>query len=140
MAVLSRLWQKINPGLCQGCGTCVALCRSKSIDIEGYTHETSVCRSYGIIKQERLCRSFEPKIIAFVCKLVYLCRGRPCRHKPYKIFTECENRPLPLHRSNRLFAFAESIRYRSRWSKLSRDAIQTIAIIHRAISMHDVAG
>jgi heterodisulfide reductase subunit A len=29
---------KVNPGLCQGCGTCVALCRSKSIDIEGYTH------------------------------------------------------------------------------------------------------
>jgi heterodisulfide reductase subunit A len=30
---------RINPGLCQGCGTCVALCRSKSIDIHGYTHQ-----------------------------------------------------------------------------------------------------
>ncbi|HLO57466.1 MAG TPA: CoB--CoM heterodisulfide reductase iron-sulfur subunit A family protein [Bacteroidales bacterium] len=30
---------RVNPGLCQGCGTCVAFCRSKSIDIEGYTHE-----------------------------------------------------------------------------------------------------
>ncbi len=30
---------KINPGLCQGCGTCVALCRSKSIDLQGYTHD-----------------------------------------------------------------------------------------------------
>jgi len=29
---------RINPGLCQGCGTCVALCRSKSIDIHGYTN------------------------------------------------------------------------------------------------------
>ncbi len=29
----------INPGLCQGCGTCVALCRSKSIDIKGYTNK-----------------------------------------------------------------------------------------------------
>jgi heterodisulfide reductase subunit A2 len=29
---------RINPGLCQGCGTCVALCRSKSIDLHGYTH------------------------------------------------------------------------------------------------------
>jgi len=29
---------KINPGLCQGCGTCVALCRSKSIDIHGFTN------------------------------------------------------------------------------------------------------
>jgi heterodisulfide reductase subunit A len=30
---------KVNPGLCQGCGTCVAFCRTKSIDILGYTHE-----------------------------------------------------------------------------------------------------
>lgn len=29
----------INPGLCQGCGTCVALCRSKSIDLHGYTNQ-----------------------------------------------------------------------------------------------------
>ena len=30
---------KVNPGLCQGCGTCDAFCRTKSIDIQGYTHE-----------------------------------------------------------------------------------------------------
>jgi heterodisulfide reductase subunit A len=30
---------KINPGLCQGCGTCVSFCRSKSIDIQGYSNE-----------------------------------------------------------------------------------------------------
>jgi heterodisulfide reductase subunit A len=30
---------QVNPGLCQGCGTCVAFCRTKSIDIQGYTHE-----------------------------------------------------------------------------------------------------
>lgn len=29
---------KVNEGLCQGCGTCVSLCRSKSIDIHGYTN------------------------------------------------------------------------------------------------------
>lgn len=28
---------RVNPSLCQGCGTCVALCRSKSIDLHGYT-------------------------------------------------------------------------------------------------------
>ena len=28
----------VNPGLCQGCGTCVALCRSKSIDINGFSN------------------------------------------------------------------------------------------------------
>ncbi len=30
---------RINDGLCQGCGTCVALCRTKAIDLQGYTNE-----------------------------------------------------------------------------------------------------
>jgi heterodisulfide reductase subunit A len=30
---------KINTGLCQGCGTCVAFCRTKSIDLQGYSNE-----------------------------------------------------------------------------------------------------
>jgi len=30
---------RVNPGLCQGCGTCVAFCRSKSIDLQGFSHE-----------------------------------------------------------------------------------------------------
>jgi heterodisulfide reductase subunit A len=30
---------KINPGLCQGCGTCVATCRTKAIDLHGYSNE-----------------------------------------------------------------------------------------------------
>jgi len=29
----------VNPGLCQGCGTCVALCKSKSIDLQGYSND-----------------------------------------------------------------------------------------------------
>jgi len=33
-----RTIASINPGLCQGCGTCVALCRTKSIDIRGYSN------------------------------------------------------------------------------------------------------
>jgi heterodisulfide reductase subunit A len=33
---------KVNPGLCQGCGTCVAFCRSKSIDIQGFSSEQMV--------------------------------------------------------------------------------------------------
>ena len=34
-----KMVAKVNPGLCQGCGTCVAFCRTKSIDIQCYTHE-----------------------------------------------------------------------------------------------------
>jgi heterodisulfide reductase subunit A len=30
---------KVNPGLCQGCGTCVSFCRSKSIDMQGFSNE-----------------------------------------------------------------------------------------------------
>jgi heterodisulfide reductase subunit A len=30
---------RVNPGLCQGCGTCVSFCRSKSIDLQGYSNE-----------------------------------------------------------------------------------------------------
>ena len=30
---------QVNPGLCQGCGTCVSFCRSKSIDIQGFSNE-----------------------------------------------------------------------------------------------------
>ncbi|MDR1962367.1 MAG: 4Fe-4S binding protein [Planctomycetaceae bacterium] len=30
---------RVNPGLCMGCGTCVAVCPSKSVDIEGFTEQ-----------------------------------------------------------------------------------------------------
>lgn len=30
---------KVNPGLCQGCGTCVAFCRTKAIDLAGFSNE-----------------------------------------------------------------------------------------------------
>jgi heterodisulfide reductase subunit A2 len=29
----------VNPGLCQGCGTCVSTCRTKAIDLQGYSNE-----------------------------------------------------------------------------------------------------
>ncbi len=34
-----RAIARVNPGLCQGCGTCVALCRVKAIDLDGFTNE-----------------------------------------------------------------------------------------------------
>jgi heterodisulfide reductase subunit A2 len=30
---------RVNPGLCQGCGTCVATCRTKAIDLMGFSNE-----------------------------------------------------------------------------------------------------
>jgi heterodisulfide reductase subunit A len=36
---LLKLIARVNPGLCQGCGTCVALCRVKAIDLQGFTNE-----------------------------------------------------------------------------------------------------
>jgi heterodisulfide reductase subunit A2 len=36
---LMKTIARVNPGLCQGCGTCVAFCKSKSIDLQGYSNE-----------------------------------------------------------------------------------------------------
>ena len=36
---LVRTLARVNPGLCQGCGTCVATCRTKAIDLQGYSNE-----------------------------------------------------------------------------------------------------
>jgi len=36
---LIKVVAKVNPGLCQGCGTCVSLCRVKAIDLQGFTNE-----------------------------------------------------------------------------------------------------
>ncbi len=42
----------VNPGLCQGCGTCVAFCRSKSIDIQGYTNEQVYAEVFGLLNEK----------------------------------------------------------------------------------------
>lgn len=42
---------KVNPGLCQGCGTCVAFCRSKSIDIQGYSNEQVFAEVMSLLNQ-----------------------------------------------------------------------------------------
>jgi heterodisulfide reductase subunit A len=43
---------KVNPGLCQGCGTCVAFCRSKSIDIQGFTNEQMVEEVFELLNND----------------------------------------------------------------------------------------
>ncbi|MEJ1378719.1 MAG: 4Fe-4S dicluster domain-containing protein, partial [Candidatus Sedimenticola sp. (ex Thyasira tokunagai)] len=36
---LQKMAATVNPGLCQGCGLCNTVCRSKSISLQGYTDE-----------------------------------------------------------------------------------------------------
>jgi heterodisulfide reductase subunit A2 len=36
---LIKVVAKVNASVCQGCGTCVALCRSKSIDLQGFAND-----------------------------------------------------------------------------------------------------
>jgi heterodisulfide reductase subunit A len=43
---------KVNPGLCQGCGTCVAFCRSKSIDIQGFSNEQMVEEVFALLNND----------------------------------------------------------------------------------------
>ncbi len=42
---------KINPGLCQGCGTCVALCRNKSIDLQGFSNQQMMAEVMAILNK-----------------------------------------------------------------------------------------
>lgn len=37
--ILIKNAAKVNAGLCQGCGTCVAMCRNKSIDLQGFSNQ-----------------------------------------------------------------------------------------------------
>jgi heterodisulfide reductase subunit A len=34
-----RVIAYVNPGVCQGCGTCQATCPSKSVELQGFTDE-----------------------------------------------------------------------------------------------------
>ncbi len=43
---------KVNPGLCQGCGTCVSFCRSKAIDIQGYSNEQMYAEVNALLNHE----------------------------------------------------------------------------------------
>ncbi len=42
---------KVNAGLCQGCGTCVAMCRNKSIDLQGFTNQQMLSEVVGLLQQ-----------------------------------------------------------------------------------------
>ncbi len=41
-----RYAAQVNPGLCMGCGTCVAVCRSKSADLAGFSEQ----QVYGMVE------------------------------------------------------------------------------------------
>lgn len=49
---LVKTVSKVNVGLCQGCGTCVAFCRSKSIDLQGYTNEQVYAEVAAVLNDE----------------------------------------------------------------------------------------
>jgi heterodisulfide reductase subunit A len=42
---------RVNPGLCQGCGTCVSFCRSKSIDIQGFSNEQMYAEVLAVLSE-----------------------------------------------------------------------------------------
>jgi heterodisulfide reductase subunit A len=39
LGTVVRVVAEVNPGVCQGCGTCQATCPSKSIELAGFTDE-----------------------------------------------------------------------------------------------------
>ena len=42
----------INDVLCQGCGTCIALCRSRAINLQGYTSEQMQAELAALLEEE----------------------------------------------------------------------------------------
>jgi len=42
---------RVNAGLCQGCGTCVAFCRNKSIDLQGYTNQQMLSEVIALLNK-----------------------------------------------------------------------------------------
>ena len=42
---------RVNAGLCQGCGTCVAMCRNKSIDLQGFSNQQMLSEVMGLLNQ-----------------------------------------------------------------------------------------
>jgi len=44
-----KLAAKVNAGLCQGCGTCVAMCRNKSIDLQGFSNQQMLSEVVGLL-------------------------------------------------------------------------------------------
>jgi heterodisulfide reductase subunit A len=42
---------KVNAGLCQGCGTCVALCRNNSIDLQGFSNEQMMSEVMALLNK-----------------------------------------------------------------------------------------
>jgi len=42
---------KVNAGLCQGCGTCVAMCRNKSIDLQGFSNQQMLSEVLALLNQ-----------------------------------------------------------------------------------------
>jgi heterodisulfide reductase subunit A2 len=45
-----RTVARINAGLCQGCGTCVAMCRSKAMDIHGFSNKQMYAEILALMK------------------------------------------------------------------------------------------
>ena len=46
-----RMAAKVNAGLCQGCGTCVALCCNKSIDLLGFSNQQMLAEVLGLLQE-----------------------------------------------------------------------------------------
>ena len=42
---------RVNAGLCQGCGTCVAMCRNKSIDLQGFSNQQMLSEVMALLNK-----------------------------------------------------------------------------------------
>ncbi len=59
----------INEGLCQGCGACAVTCRSKSIEVSGYTDEQlyAAINSLTDFRKKIAGNGWKPVVASFLC-------------------------------------------------------------------------
>ncbi|NQT21121.1 MAG: hypothetical protein HQ592_15545, partial [Planctomycetes bacterium] len=46
---LVKIVAEVSEGLCQGCGACAVTCRSKSIEVQGFTDEQLYSEIVGVL-------------------------------------------------------------------------------------------
>ena len=103
-ATLSRSSPRVNEGVCQGCGVCVALCRSKSIDLAGFNDSADVRtdrRPYEVVTWHRKRKNFVPKHNRVRVQLVHVRRRRPCRHDAAQVPRDRARHPRAVQRAHR---------------------------------------
>ena len=119
----------VNPGVCQGCGTCEAVCLSKSVELAGLHRRAGLRRDQrpGVLgmsdpsdddrrmsDRATTTRRLRAAHHRLRVQLVHLHRRRPGRHQPPAHGQQRAHHPPALHRPHRPAVHHQGLRARRR--------------------------